>query len=67
MESNSDLAKSSGQETASQTEIGSNSAARLSELQELLEELSFVNGQPREASAFEELRNKALHQISDYL
>ena len=67
MESNSDLAKSSGQETASQTEIGSDSAARLSELQELLEELSFVNGQPREASAFEELRNKALHQISDYL
>ncbi|MGO3765500.1 dynamin family protein [Glutamicibacter arilaitensis] len=67
MESNSDLAKSSGQETASQTEIGSDSAARLSELQKLLEELSFVNGQPREASAFEELRNKALHQISDYL
>lgn len=67
MESNSDLAKSSGQETASQTDIGSDSAARLSELQELLEELSFVNGQPREASAFEELRNKALHQISDYL
>lgn len=67
MESNSDLAKSSGQETASQTEIGSDSAARLSELQKLLEELSFVNGQPLEASAFEELRNKALHQISDYL
>lgn len=67
MESNSDLAKSSGQETAAQTEIGSDSAARLSELQKLLEELSFVNGQPREASAFEELRNKALHQISDYL
>ncbi|MGP5389453.1 dynamin family protein [Glutamicibacter arilaitensis] len=67
MESNSDLAKSSGQETASQTEIGSDSAARLSELQQLLEELSFVNCQPREASAFEELRNKALHQISDYL
>lgn len=67
MESNSDLAKSSGQETASQTEIGSDSAARLIELQKLLEELSFVNGQPREASAFEELRNKALHQISDYL
>ncbi|MGH3652882.1 ABC transporter [Glutamicibacter sp.] len=67
MESNSDLAKSSGQETASQTEIGSDSAARLSELKDLLEELSFVNGRPREASAFEELRNKALHQISDYL
>ncbi|WP_434923061.1 ABC transporter [Glutamicibacter sp. PAEs-4] len=39
----------------------------LNELQDLLSELSFVNPQPRDASGFEVLRNKVLHQISDYL
>lgn len=67
MESNSDLTKSSGQEPASETEIGVKTAARLGELQDLLKELSFVTEQPTEASPFEELRKKALNQISDYL
>ncbi|PMQ22016.1 ABC transporter [Glutamicibacter arilaitensis] len=67
MESNSDLTKSSGQEPASETGIGVKTAARLGELQDLLKELSFVTEQPTEASPFEELRNKALNQISDYL
>jgi energy-coupling factor transporter ATP-binding protein EcfA2 len=67
MESNSDLTKSSGQEPASETGIGVKTAARLGELQDLLKELSFVTEQPTEATPFEELRNKALNQISDYL
>ncbi|MGP5582076.1 ABC transporter, partial [Glutamicibacter arilaitensis] len=67
MESNSDLAKSSGQDSASESGIGGKTAARLGELQDLLKKLFFVTEQPTEASAFEELRNKALNQISDYL
>ncbi len=67
MESNSDLAKSSGQESASEAGIGVKTAARLGELQDLLKELSFVTEQQTEASPFEELRFKALNQISDYL
>lgn len=67
MESNSDLTKSSGQEPASETVIGVKTAARLGELQDLLKELSFVTEQRTEALPFEELRNKALNQISDYL
>lgn len=67
MESNSDLDKSSGQETASPAGTGSEAVKHLNELQDLLSELSFVNPQPRDASGFEVLRNKVLHQISDYL
>src|SRR5690606_19014460 len=67
MESNSDLAKSSGQDSASESGIGGKTAARLGELQDLLKKLFFVTEQPTETSAFDELRNKALNQISDYL
>ncbi|GAA3306934.1 dynamin family protein [Glutamicibacter nicotianae] len=67
MESNADLDKSSGQETASPAGTGSEAVKHLNELQDLLSELSFVNPQPRDASGFEVLRNKVLHQISDYL
>ena len=67
MESNSDLDKSSGQETASPAGTGSEAVKQLNELQDLLSELSFVNPQPRDTSGFEVLRNKVSHQISDYL
>lgn len=67
MESNSDLTKSSGDSTASQQKLRSDTAERLAELQDLLRELGFITQAARPNSENEVLRDKTLHQISDYL